>query len=167
MSSTAAAMTYTSQEVQQMAKVSARELQYWDEQHVLPKAIVQSKHSRQFAPLQLAQVGIVKEMRRHGIALYKIHCLLRTKSLSTAIEASLPDDDGFYGKANMFYLLTNGNRLCKIAKSPDDVICVLRCAKEALHCIPLHWVVQRILPTTQTMVDAFSAESERLLQESA
>ena len=155
-------MTYSTREVMQKAKVSARELQWWDEQGVLPSVIVQSKHSRQFTPLQLVQMAIVKEMRRHGIALSKIRYALRTKGLGRVIAGSLPDENGFYSKSQDFYMLTNGNRLYRIAQSPEDVVSYLRYAKGPMHCLSIHTIVQQVLPTTQAIVDTFNMATRKL-----
>jgi DNA-binding transcriptional MerR regulator len=66
---------YSSNEVSAMAHVSLRQLQWWDEQNLLPVRI--EGHRRQYEKHDALMVSVVADLRRKGFSLQRIRKLIR------------------------------------------------------------------------------------------
>ena len=60
-------LTYTSADVARIARVSLRQLQWWDERRVVSPA--QDNHKRLYQPDQVIEVSVIAELRRKGFSL--------------------------------------------------------------------------------------------------
>jgi DNA-binding transcriptional MerR regulator len=58
---------YTSAEVARIARVSLRQLQWWDERRVVSPA--RNNHKRLYEPDQVIEVSVIAELRRKGFSL--------------------------------------------------------------------------------------------------
>ena len=67
--------TYSSSEVAQVADVSLRQLQWWDERKVVSPR--HEGHRRVYFPAEVIEITVIAELRRKGFSLQKIRRVLR------------------------------------------------------------------------------------------
>src|SRR5579884_1716213 len=67
--------TYSSSEVAQVAGVSLRQLQWWDERKVVSPR--HEGHRRIYGPGEVIEITVIAELRRKGFSLQKIRRVLR------------------------------------------------------------------------------------------
>ena len=67
--------TYSSSEVAQVAGVSLRQLQWWDERKVVSPR--HEGHRRVYYPAEVIEITVIAELRRKGFSLQKIRRVLR------------------------------------------------------------------------------------------
>src|SRR5450432_1034164 len=67
--------TYSSSEVAEVAEVSLRQLQWWDERKVVSPR--HEGHRRVYFPAEVIEITVIAELRRKGFSLQKIRRVLR------------------------------------------------------------------------------------------
>ena len=67
--------TYSSSEVADVAGVSLRQLQWWDERKVVSPR--HEGHRRVYDPAEVIEITVIAELRRKGFSLQKIRRVLR------------------------------------------------------------------------------------------
>src|SRR5258707_14471103 len=67
--------TYSSSEVSDVAGVSLRQLQWWDERKVVSPR--HEGHRRVYYPAEVIEITVIAELRRKGFSLQKIRRVLR------------------------------------------------------------------------------------------
>ncbi len=67
--------TYSSSEVAQVADVSLRQLQWWDERKVVSPR--HEGHRRVYGPAEVIEITVIAELRRKGFSLQRIRRVLR------------------------------------------------------------------------------------------
>src|SRR5437879_189423 len=67
--------TYSSSEVSEVAGVSLRQLQWWDERKVVSPR--HEGHRRVYFPAEVIEITVIAELRRKGFSLQKIRRVLR------------------------------------------------------------------------------------------
>src|ERR1700724_4745318 len=67
--------TYSSSEVSEVAEVSLRQLQWWDERKVVSPR--HEGHRRVYFPAEVIEITVIAELRRKGFSLQKIRRVLR------------------------------------------------------------------------------------------
>src|SRR5579863_7970912 len=67
--------TYSSSDVSQVADVSLRQLQWWDERKVVSPR--HEGHRRVYFPSEVIEITVIAELRRKGFSLQKIRRVLR------------------------------------------------------------------------------------------
>jgi DNA-binding transcriptional MerR regulator len=67
--------TYSSSEVAQVAGVSLRQVQWWDERKVVSPR--HEGHRRVYFPAEVIEITVIAELRRNGFSLQKIRRVLR------------------------------------------------------------------------------------------
>src|SRR5580700_9530197 len=67
--------TYSSSEVAEVAEVSLRQLQWWDERKVVSPR--HEGHRRVYDPAEVIEITVIAELRRKGFSLQKIRRVLR------------------------------------------------------------------------------------------
>src|SRR3954467_14346608 len=67
--------SYNSTEVAQIAQVSLRQLQWWDERKVVSPR--HEGHKRVYSPEEVVEITVIAELRRKGFSLQKIRRVLR------------------------------------------------------------------------------------------
>src|SRR5687768_4847991 len=76
--------TYSSREVAALTGLTARQLQWWDARRVLVPAIPPRRTpaggftERRYTPVELLELLVLAELRRHGFTVQKIRRLLDT-----------------------------------------------------------------------------------------
>src|SRR5580700_11015406 len=86
------AQGYNSSEVARICGVTLRQLQWWDERHVVSPR--QDGHKRVYMSEEVVEISVIAELRRKGFSLQKIRRVLRFlqkdmgKRLSEAISST-------------------------------------------------------------------------------
>ena len=119
--------TYSSSEVAQVAAVSLRQLQWWDERKVVSPR--HEGHRRVYYPAEVIEITVIAELRRKGFSLQKIRRVLRYlqremgKRLSDAL-----------GSDSEVHLLTDGKSIY-LEESRDRIIDLLKNAKQPMFLV--------------------------------
>ena len=127
--STSALKNYTSLECAQVARVSLRQLQWWDERKVVSPR--HEGHRRVYSAEEVIEITVIAELRRKGFSLQKIRRVLRFlhremgKKLAEVLDS-----------ASELHLVTDGKSifledqhariidLMKDARQPMFLVCV-------------------------------------------
>lgn len=121
--------TYSSQEVSNVAGVSLRQLQWWDERKVVSPR--HEGHRRIYFPAEVIEITVIAELRRKGFSLQKIRNVLRflQREMGKRLAEVMQPDSGLHlvtdGKA--IYLEDRHERiidLLKNARQPMFLVCV-------------------------------------------
>src|SRR5438270_6607861 len=126
--------TYSSSEVSDVAGVSLRQLQWWDERTVVSPR--HEGHRRIYFPAEVIEITVIAELRRKGFSLQKIRRVLRFlqremgRRLSEVMQASSHLHLVTDGKS--IYLEDQQERIIDIlknARQPMFLVCVSDQAK--------------------------------------
>ena len=120
---------YNSSEVAQIADVSLRQLQWWDERKVVSPR--HEGHKRIYKPAEVIEITVIAELRRKGFSLQKIRRVLRYlqremgKRLSDVLSAEselhlLTDGKSIYLEEEESRIID----LLKNARQPMFLVCV-------------------------------------------
>ena len=125
----ALAEAYSSSEVSRIANISLRQLQWWDERHVVSPQ--HQGHKRVYSPEQVLEITVIAELRRKGFSLQKIRRVLRylQREMGKRLSEVLSNDSNLHlltdGKS--IYLEDSQERIIDIFKSarqPMFLVCV-------------------------------------------
>jgi DNA-binding transcriptional MerR regulator len=118
---------YTSSEVARLCGVSLRQLQWWDERHVVSPR--QSGHKRVYMKEEVLEISVIAELRRKKFSLQKIRRVLRFlqrdmgQRLSEALAAS-----------SSIHLLTDGKSIY-LEEAPDRILDLLKNARQPMFLV--------------------------------
>jgi DNA-binding transcriptional MerR regulator len=121
--------TYSSSEVSQLADVSLRQLQWWDERKVVSPR--HEGHRRVYGPGEVIEITVIAELRRKGFSLQKIRRVLRFlqremgRRLAEVMQAS--SDLHLVTDGKSIYLEDQHERIIDIlknARQPMFLVCV-------------------------------------------
>jgi len=118
---------YSSGDVAEIAGVSLRQLQWWDEKGVVSPR--QEGHRRVYAAQEVVEVSVIAELRRKGFSLQKIRRVLRYlhkemgKRLSDAVAAN-----------SEIHLITDGKAIF-LEDEPNRVIDILKDATQPMFLV--------------------------------
>ena len=121
--------TYSSSEVSEIAGVSLRQLQWWDERRVVSPR--HEGHRRIYFPAEVVEITVIAELRRKGFSLQKIRRVLRflQKEMGRRLAELLRSDSELHlvtdGKA--IFLEDKHERIINILKDADQpmfLVCV-------------------------------------------
>ncbi len=127
---------FNSSEVARICGVSLRQLQWWDERHVVSPR--QDGHKRIYAPEEVVEISVIAELRRKGFSLQKIRRVLRFlqrdmgKRLSEAISST-----------SDVHLLTDG-RSIYLEEAPARIIDLLKNARQPMFLVCVTDQVKRL-----------------------
>lgn len=131
---------FTSSEISEIAGVSLRQLQWWDEQKVVSPR--HEGHKRVYLPEEAIEIAVIAELRRKGFSLQKIRRVLRflQKEMGKRLGDILRADSDMHlvtdGKS--IYLEDDGDAVIDILKNasqPMFLVCVTDQAKRL--CAPV------------------------------
>ncbi|MGQ9633408.1 MAG: MerR family transcriptional regulator [Bryobacteraceae bacterium] len=120
---------YSSSEVAKIARVSLRQLQWWDEKHVVSPR--HEGHRRLYTPEEVLEVALIAELRRKGFSLQKLRRVIRclqkdmNRRLSEVIQGS--SDLHLLTDGKTIYLEDRHERVIDIlknARQPMFLVCV-------------------------------------------
>jgi DNA-binding transcriptional MerR regulator len=121
--------TYSSSDVSEIAGVSLRQLQWWDERKVVSPR--HEGHRRVYYPAEVIEITVIAELRRKGFSLQKIRRVLRflQREMGKRLSEVLQADSDLHlvtdGKA--IYLEDQQERIIDIiknARQPMFLVCV-------------------------------------------
>jgi DNA-binding transcriptional MerR regulator len=142
--------TYSSSEVAKLARVSLRQLQWWDEKDVVSP--LHQGHRRTYTAEEVIEITVIAELRRKGFSLQKLRRVLRYLQRDMGRRFS----DVLDGSSNL-HLLTDGRTIyledrhervidiLKNARQPMFLVCVSDHARR-LSAIPNKTVRAETLP---------------------
>ncbi len=119
--------TYSSSEVSDVAGVSLRQLQWWDERKVVSPR--HEGHRRVYYPAEVIEITVIAELRRKGFSLQKIRRVLRFlqremgKRLAEVMDA-----------ASNLHLVTDGKSIF-LEDQQDRIIDILKNAKQPMFLV--------------------------------
>ena len=128
---------FFSSDVSQMARVTLRQLQWWDERKLVTPR--KQDHRRLYTPRQVLDILTAGELRRKGLSLQKIRRVLRLlrRELNQRFGQELE-----YGPR--LFLLTDG-QLLFLEEQPERVLARLAETPKAMCLVCLSDLVHRIL----------------------
>ncbi len=121
--------TYTSSDVSNIAGVSLRQLQWWDERKVVSPR--HEGHKRVYSPEEVIEITVIAELRRKGFSLQKIRRVLRflQREMGRRLSEVMKGESDLHlvtdGKS--IYLEEQNERiidLLKNARQPMFLVCV-------------------------------------------
>ena len=135
------ARTYSSTEVAQLAQITLRQLQWWDERKVvMPR---HEGHKRVYGPEEAIEITMIAELRRKGFSLQSIRHLLRI--LQHEMRRRLQD---LLSPDSEFYLLTDGKSI-HLEDRHEQIINLLKSAREPMFLVSISDQVRRLEGTAR------------------
>ena len=127
---------YTSSEVSDIATVSLRQLQWWDERKVVSPR--HEGHKRIYTAEEVVEITVIAELRRKGFSLQKIRRVLRFlqremgRRLSEVLEAN-----------SDLHLVTDGKSIY-LEDHQDKIIDILKNARQPMFLVCVSDQVRRL-----------------------
>src|SRR5215831_5706151 len=115
---------FLSSDVSQMAGVTLRQLQWWDERKLVTPR--KQDHRRLYTPRQVLEILTAAELRRKGLSLQKIRRVLRL--LRRGINHRFGEDLEYISR---LFVLTDGQSLF-LEEQPERVLARLAEARSAM-----------------------------------
>ncbi len=120
--------TFASSDVIELAGVTQRQLQWWDERHVVTPE--QESHRRVYQPKDVIAIMVIAELRRRGFSLQKLR-RVSDRNLHREIERRqreiLTGDSGLFviTDGDELYLERRIDRVIGILKDADQPMCLI------------------------------------------
>lgn len=140
---------YTSGEVARIARVSLRQLQWWDERSVVSPR--QEGHRRVYRAEEVVEVAVIAELRRKGFSLQKIRRVLRflQKEMGKRLSDAVANESDIH-------LITDGRSIF-LEEEPDRIIDVLKNAKQPMFLVCVSDQLRRFQSANRKPVKSESA----------
>jgi len=137
---------YASSEVAKIARVSLRQLQWWDERHVVSPR--HEGHRRMYSPEEVIEVALISELRRKGFSLQKLRRVLRflQKDMNRRLS------DVLSGNSDL-HLLTDGKSIY-LEDRQERVIDILKNARQPMFLVCVSDHARRLGVTAKKTVRA-------------
>ena len=119
--------TYSSREVAAVTGLSARQLQWWDARKLLTSTVAAQRTAaggfteRRYSPVELYELLVLADLRRHGFSVHKIRALLKTLKRQFGIRLY----DAIRGGGEVT-LLTMDVRYTRVLRRGSSTICCVR-----------------------------------------
>ena len=127
---------FASHEVTALTGISARQLQWWDEQGiVVPR---RSGHRRLYSMDDLAEVAVICELRRKGFSLQRVRKVVRLlqKEFGRRLAETVSGSSDYH-------LLTDGTHIY-LETSPQQIVDILRHSRQPILSVCLSDAVRQI-----------------------
>src|SRR6266852_5287487 len=137
--STSALKTYTSLECAQVARVSLRQLQWWDERKVVSPR--HEGHRRVYSAEEVIEITVIAELRRKGFSLQKIRRVLRflQREMGKRLVEVLSHESNLH-------LVTDGKSIY-LEDQQDRIIDILKNARQPMFLVCVSDQVRRLTET--------------------
>jgi DNA-binding transcriptional MerR regulator len=119
--------TYSSSEVSEVAEVSLRQLQWWDERKVVSPR--HEGHRRVYFPAEVIEITVIAELRRKGFSLQKIRRVLRFLQREMGRRLADVMSDG-----SSLHLVTDGKSIY-LEDQNDRIIDILKNARQPMFLV--------------------------------
>jgi DNA-binding transcriptional MerR regulator len=130
------AEAYSSSQVAKVANISLRQLQWWDERHVVSPH--HEGHRRVYSPEEVIEITVIAELRRKGFSLQKIRRVLRYLQREMGRRLS----DVLAPESNL-HLLTDG-RSIYLEDRHERIIDILKNARQPMFLVCVSDQVRRL-----------------------
>jgi DNA-binding transcriptional MerR regulator len=136
--------TYSSSEVAEVADVSLRQLQWWDERKVVSPR--HEGHRRVYGPGEVIEITVIAELRRKGFSLQRIRRVLRFlqremgKRLAEVLQVS-----------SDLHLVTDGKSIF-LEDQPGRIIDILKNARQPMFLVCVSDQARRLTETERKPV---------------
>jgi DNA-binding transcriptional MerR regulator len=127
---------YSSKEVAGIANISLRQLQWWDERHVVSPR--HQGHKRVYSPVDVVEITVIAELRRKGFSLQKIRRVLRY--LQREMGRRLSD---LMSRDSDLHLLTDGKAIY-LEDKEERIIDILKNARQPMFLVCVSDQVRRL-----------------------
>ena len=127
---------YSSSDVARVADISLRQLQWWDERHVVSPQ--HQGHKRVYSPEQVVEITVIAELRRKGFSLQKIRRVLRYLQREMGRRLA----DVLSAESNL-HLLTDGKTIY-LEDSHERIIDILKDARQPMFLVSVSDQVRRL-----------------------
>jgi DNA-binding transcriptional MerR regulator len=127
---------YSSSDVAKVANISLRQLQWWDERHVVSPH--HEGHRRVYAPEEVIEIAVIAELRRKGFSLQKIRRVLRFLQREMGRRLS----DVLSGESE-YHLVTDG-RSIYLEDRQERIIDILKNARQPMFLVCVSDQVRRL-----------------------
>ncbi len=128
--------TYSSSEVAQIAGVSLRQLQWWDEQKVVSPR--HEGHKRLYLAQEVIEISLIAELRRKGFSLQRIRQVL--EFLQKELGSRLPEV--LLGNSDL-HLLTDGKSVY-LEQNHEQIVDILKNATQPMFLVCVTDQVRRL-----------------------
>ena len=135
------AQAFNSAEVARLCSVSLRQLQWWDERHVVSPR--QDGHKRIYMLDEVVEISVIAELRRKGFSLQKIRRVLSflQKDMGKRLHDAL-------ATSSEVHLLTDGKTVY-MEDAPGRVIDILKNARQPMFLVCVTDQVKRLTAVTE------------------
>ncbi len=132
---------YSSSDVAKIANISLRQLQWWDERHVVSPH--HSGHKRVYSPAEVVEITVIAELRRKGFSLQKIRRVLRylEREMGRRLAEVLSAD-------SELHLLTDGKSIY-LEENHERIIDILKNARQPMFLVSVSDQVRRLSGTAK------------------
>jgi DNA-binding transcriptional MerR regulator len=127
---------FTSRDVISLTSITARQLQWWDERHIVVPA--REGHRRLYSMEDLAEVAVICELRSRGFSLQRVRKVMRflQKEFSKRLAETVSG-------TSEYHLLTDGKTLY-LETSPRQIVDILKNARQPMLTICLSDTVRQV-----------------------
>lgn len=127
---------FASHEVTALTGISARQLQWWDEQGIVVPG--RSGHRRLYSMDDLAEVAVICELRRKGFSLQRVRKVVRLlqKEFGRRLAETVSGSSDYH-------LLTDGTHIY-LETSPQQIVDILRHSQQPILSVCLSDAVRQI-----------------------
>ncbi len=130
---------YSSTDVARIANISLRQLQWWDERHVVSPQ--HQGHKRMYSAAEVVEITVIAELRRKGFSLQKIRRVLRY--LEREMGRRLAD---VLSSESDLHLLTDGKSIY-LEDNQERIIDILKNARQPMFLVSVTDQVRRLAGT--------------------
>lgn len=145
--------TYSSGDVARIAKVSLRQLQWWDEKNVVSPR--HHGHRRLYSPSDVLEITVIAELRRKGFSLQKLRRVLRYLQRDMGRRLS----DVLNGSSDL-HLLTDGKTIY-LEDRRERVIDILKNARQPMFLVCISDHARRLGPILKKPVRTEASPASR------
>jgi len=128
--------TFTSRDVVSLTGITPRQLQWWDERHIVVPS--RQGHRRLYSMEDLAEVAVICELRHRGFSLQRVRKVMRFlqgefgKRLAEIVSGN-----------SEYHLLTDGKTLY-LETSPRQIVDILKNSRQPMLTICLSDTVRQV-----------------------
>jgi len=134
--------TFTSRDVVSLTGITPRQLQWWDERHIVVPS--RQGHRRLYSMEDLAEVAVICELRHRGFSLQRVRKVMRFlqrefgKRLAEIVSGN-----------SEYHLLTDGKTLY-LETSPRQIVDILKNSRQPMLTICLSDTVRQVRAEIRT-----------------
>ena len=127
---------FTSAQIVELTGITARQLQWWDEQGIVVPA--REGHRRLYSLDDLAEIAVIAELRRRGFPLQRVRKVVRflERQLGSRLAETVSG-------GSEYHLLTDGSRLY-LETSAQQIVDILKSARQPILSVCLSDTVRAI-----------------------